>query len=61
MPCENRGCRKVLNYYVASESIAFSKKFFRGANSITGGFVYGIVVLIAVYMLLHSQTVKAAA
>lgn len=27
-------------------------------NMITGGCVYGIVILIAVYMLLHSRKIK---
>ena len=27
-------------------------------NAITGGFVYGIVILIAVYMLLHGRNLR---
>lgn len=27
-------------------------------NSITGGFVYGFVILIAIYMLLHSRKIQ---
>lgn len=61
---------KVLNFIAAMMSILglqtamisrFSENgegFRKMMNAITGGFVYGIVILIAVYMLLHSRILK---
>ncbi len=61
---------KVLNFVAALMSIlglqtamiarfsAHGEGYRRMMNAITGGFVYGIVVLIAVYMLLHSRTLR---
>ena len=37
---------------------AHGEGYRRMMNDITGGFVYGIVVLIAVYMLFHSRTLR---
>ena len=61
---------KVLNFVAAMMSILglqtamisrFSvngEDYRKMMNAITGGFVYGIVILIAVYMLLHSRNLK---
>lgn len=61
---------KVLNFISAMMSILglqtamisqFSKNgesYRKMMNMITGGSVYGIVILIAVYMLLHSKKIK---
>lgn len=61
---------KVLNFVSAMMSIlglqtAMISRFsvngenYRGLmNAVTGGFVYGIVVMIAVYMLLHSRKIR---
>lgn len=61
---------KVLNFVAAMMSILglqtamisrFSlngESYRKMMNAITGGFVYGIVILIAVYMLLHSRKLK---
>lgn len=61
---------KVLNFVAAMMSIlglqtAMISRFSLNGegyrkmmNAITGGFVYGIVILIAVYMLLHSRNLK---
>ena len=61
---------KVLNFVAALMSIlslqtamiarfsAHGEGYRRMMNAITGGFVYGIVVLIAVYMLFHSRTLR---
>lgn len=61
---------KVLNFVSAMMSILglqtamisrFSvngENYRRLMNAITGGFVYGIVVMIAVYMLLHSRKIR---
>lgn len=61
---------KVLNFVAAMMSILglqtaliarFSvngESYREMMNAITGGFVYGIVILIAVYMLLHSRSLK---
>jgi len=61
---------KVLNFISAMMSILglqtalisrFSEEgedYRQMMNAITGGFVYGIVILIAAYMLLHSQALK---
>ena len=61
---------KVLNFVAARMSIlglqtamiarfsARGEGYRRMMNAITGGFVYGIVVLIAVYMLFHSRTLR---
>ena len=61
---------KVLNFVAAMMSIlglqtAMISRFSENGeayrkmmNAITGGFVYGIVILIAVYMLLHSRKLK---
>jgi len=64
---------KVLNFISAMMSILglqtalisrFSEEgedYRKMMNAITGGFVYGIVILIAAYMLLHSQALKRRA
>ena len=61
---------KVLNFVSAMMSILglqtamisrFSvngENYRRLMNAVTGGFVYGIVVMIAVYMLLHSRKIR---
>ena len=61
---------KVLNFVSAMMSILglqtamisrFSvngENYRRLMNAVTGGFVYGIVVMIAVYMLLHSRNIR---
>ena len=57
---------KVLNFISAMMSIlglqtAMISHFLKNRkmmNMITGGCVYGIVILIAVYMLLHSRKIK---
>ena len=61
---------KVLNFVAAMMSIlglqtAMISRFSENGegyrkmmNTITGGFVYGIVILIAVYMLLHSRNLR---
>ena len=61
---------KVLNFVAARMSILclqtamisrFStngEEYRKLMNAITGGFVYGIVVVIAVYMLLHSRKIR---
>ena len=61
---------KVLNFVAAMMSILglqaamisrFSENgenYRRMMNAITGGFVYGIVILIAIYMLLHGRYLR---
>lgn len=61
---------KVLNFVAAMMSILalqtamisqFSTNagsYYKLMNSITGGFIYGIVVVIAIYMLLHSRKIR---
>lgn len=61
---------KILNFVAAMMSIlglqsamilqfsSHGEAYSRMMNSITGGFVYGTVIFIAVYMLLHSRKIK---
>ena len=68
--CPILSAAKVLNFIAAMMSILglqtvmisrFSENgesYRRMMNAITGGFVYGIVILIAVIMLLHSKKTR---